>query len=141
MAAPHSTYSCGHWNCFTCCYAFLNCFAVCLQLNWYFTFVQGFVKQMVNPALCRAHGLQWPHQGLTRLPQLPCANHVQVNQAKIGPPFIYCSPYAGKYNTLKNVGRTIPNDFFFICTFYAGSFCFCFSRNTVPFCEEKEKEI
>ena len=26
-----------------------------------------------------AHGLQWPHQGLTHLPQLPCANHVQVN--------------------------------------------------------------
>ncbi|CAD6223487.1 unnamed protein product [Miscanthus lutarioriparius] len=33
-----------------------------------------FVKQIVNPALGRAHGLQWPHQGLTPLPQLPCAN-------------------------------------------------------------------
>ncbi|KAL6660291.1 hypothetical protein ACP70R_002413 [Stipagrostis hirtigluma subsp. patula] len=65
--------------------------------GWYFTFVQGFVylalirlqgftvKQMVNPwrtyvRLCRAHGLQWPHEGLPRLPQLPCPNYVQVHQ-------------------------------------------------------------
>jgi hypothetical protein len=29
-----------------------------------------------------AHGLQWPHQGLPRLPQLPCTDHVQVNQGQ-----------------------------------------------------------
>ena len=66
---------------------------MCLQLSWYFTFVQGLVKQMVNPALGHAYGLQWPHQGLTHLPQLPCANHVQVNKGKIGPLLFLTVPH------------------------------------------------
>jgi len=83
--------------------------------------------------------------GLTKasLTFLKCPAQIMFKLTKVNlaPFFFHCSPYTGKYNTLKNVGRTIPNDFFFIYTFYAGSFCFCFSRNTVPFCEEKEKEI
>ena len=52
----------------------------------------------LRAALGRAHGLQWPHQGLPRLPQLPCANHVQVNQGKIGPLPFFTVPH-----TLENI--------------------------------------
>jgi len=33
------------------------------------------------------------------------------------------------------------HDFLFTCTFYTWSFCFCFRRNIVAFCEQKVKEI
>jgi hypothetical protein len=48
----------------------------------------------VRAALGGAHGLQRPHQGLPRLPQLPCPNHVQVNQGiyLLGVYFVYPSP-------------------------------------------------
>ena len=67
---------------------FLNCFAVCLQLRLVLHVCAGVREADGEPvadlcaALSRAHGFQWPHQGLTRLPQLLCANHVQVNQGE-----------------------------------------------------------
>jgi len=56
----------------------------------------------LRAALGRAHGLQWPHQGLPRLPQLPCANHVQVNQGKKFAPFFFGSFFIVPH-TLENV--------------------------------------
>ena len=56
----------------------------------------------LRAALGRAHGLQRPHQGLPRLPQLPCANHVQVNQGKKLTPFFFGSFFIVPH-TLENV--------------------------------------
>jgi len=54
--------------------------------------------------------------GLTKA-SLPFLNYpAQINQGKIGP-------------------------FFFICTFFTGSFVFVLAEIQFLFCEEKEKEI
>jgi len=124
-------------------------------LSWYFTFVQGFSWSIWWTRLL---DVLMGSNGLTKA-SLPFLNYpAQINQGKIGPFFFFhCSPYAGKYNTLKMLEEQCPMSFSagnlssIVAAKFLGSwflfhlyllyrvFCFCFSRNTIPFLWGKRK--
>ena len=96
-------------NSSTCCYAFLNCSTLCQQLSWYFTFVQGFVKQMVSlwRTYVQLSAVLMGSNGLTKASLAFLNYSVQImfksTKVKLAPFFFF--PLPGRLAALADVPR------------------------------------
>ena len=141
----------------TCCYAFLNCFAVCLQLRrsaGTLRLCRGFREAYGEPG---SRTCSWAPMASPRRHSPSSITLRKSTKVKLAPSFFHCSPYAGKYITLKMLEEQCPMSFSagnlssIVAAKFLGSwflfhlyllyrvFCFCFSRNTIPFLWGKRK--